>query len=197
MFLMKTKICVAVLAVAALLIPGKVAAKAEISMVTAAGPDWYGEIEITDPETLIKLDLGVFLDLENPVLLSSGLGKGYLITRGYLDGDAFIPFDRLMFFPGTPGYAYYLEIVNGSGPMDGNWYQATEAGQTALLGALEAAGVSLSARPISASSPPTGAAGSSGAPGFVAAGLTALVGGVVGWLAARMRSRKPEAVFAE
>jgi hypothetical protein len=179
---MKTKIGVALLAAALLLIPGKAAAKAEISMVTAAGPDWYGEIEITDPQTLSQLEIYEFLEFENPVTPPGGLGEGYLLNHGYLDEEQFVAFTRMMFFPGSPSYAYFIELVNGATPMDGKWYRVTSAGAAALLEGLRAEGARLTVDPISGEMTQ-----STGLAQFVAAGLALFVGGSAGWLLGRNR----------
>lgn len=178
-------------ALAALLIPTSAFAKGPFEMVTASGPDWFGEIEITDAETLEALGVVSFMDADRPVPSPRSLGRGYLLTRGYFSGEGdakrFTPFDRVMVFPGSPGYVYYIEIVNGSGPMDGKWYRLTEAGQAALLGALEAAGVpfassrALSPVPAPAADPTA----------WLVPALTALVGATAGWIVGRSRSERP------
>lgn len=119
------------------------AAKGIFNIVAIAGPDWHSEIEITDPEVLASLEMGVFLIHDREVSPPAKLDRGYLITRGYEDGPERHMFDRIVYFPGSPSYAYYLEIVNGAGPMDGNWYAVSEQGNRALAAALQKHGVSL------------------------------------------------------
>lgn len=187
----RTKWLMTAAALAVLLAPLPAAAKGSFEVITVSGPDWFGEIEITDPQTLASLDMAAFMEIQQPVASPEQLGGGYLLTRGYFSGEGdaqrFTPFDRVIAFPGSPGYVYYLEIVNGSGPMDGRWYRMTESGQAALLGALEAAGVQLgSSRALN----PIPAAALDPTPWLVPA-LTALVGAAAGWMAGRRRSRSP------
>lgn len=178
---MKTKLGAILLAVALLLIPGRAAAKYDLTMITVAGPDWYGEIRISDPETLAQLNIDAFLEFDNPVTAPSGLGEGYLVNHGYLnDDELFVPFVRMMFFPGSPSYVYFIELVNGASSMDGKWYRATDAGSAALLGALQTGGAYLTVDPISGEVPQP-----ANSTLFAATGLAILVGGVVGWLFGR------------
>lgn len=178
---MKTKLGATLLAVALLLIPGEAAAKYDLTMITVAGPDWYGEIRISDPETLAQLDINAFLEFDNPVEAPSGLGEGYLVNHGYLnDEQQFVAFVRMMFFPGSPSYVYFIELVNGASSMDGKWYRATDAGSAALLGALQTGGAYLTVDPISGEIPQPASSTL-----FVATGLATLVGAAAGWLLGR------------
>jgi hypothetical protein len=178
---MKARLGATVLAAALLLIPIEAAAKYELTMITVAGPDWYGEIKISDPETLAQLDINAFLEFDDPVAPPGGLGEGYLVNHGYLDGEQqFVAFTRMMFVPGSPSYVYFIELVNGASSMDGKWYRVTHAGKVALLDALRAGGAHLTIDPISGEIPqPTGVAQ------YVGVGLAALVGAAAGWLMGR------------
>jgi len=118
-------------------------AKGGFEIVTISGPDWYGEIEITDADLLPSLDMNHFMNLDHPIAAPAQVGRGYLLTRGYVEGSERHMFDRIVYFPGSLGYAYYLEIVNGAGPMDGNWYTVTEDGKQALAAGLARHGVRL------------------------------------------------------
>ena len=110
-------------------------AKGPPEKVTIVGPDWFGEIKVTDPALLEHLGLAAFEDVESPVDTMEALDRGYLLSRGSLDGEEFQPWDRVLYFPspsGGRGYVYYLEIVNGSGPYDGKWYYISEDGEAAI-----------------------------------------------------------------
>ena len=87
-------------------------AKSEFNLITVAGPDWYGEIELADSEIPNALVYGGFFNPELQVSAPKELGRGYLITRGYDEGGERYMFDRLLYFPGQPGYVYYLEIID-------------------------------------------------------------------------------------
>ena len=118
-------------------------AKGEFNLITVAGPDWFGEIEIAGSDIPVSLVLGGFFDPQQPVTPPEGLDRGYLITRGYEESGERHMFDRMLYFPGEPGYVYYLEIINGSGPYDGAWFTVTDGEGENLLSALEAEGVYL------------------------------------------------------
>ena len=118
-------------------------AKSEFNLVTVAGPDWFGDIEITGSDIPTSLVLGGVFDPQRPLTPPEGLDRGYLITRGYEEDGERVMFDRMLYFPGQPGYVYYLEIINGSGPYDGHWFRVTEGEGELLLSALEKGGVHL------------------------------------------------------
>lgn len=166
---------------AAILLPVSAAAKGSFTMATVSGPDWFGEIEITDPEVMAKLDMVAFMDMNHPIASPELLSVGYLLTRGYDDQGKFLPYDRIVVFPAAPGYVYYLETVNGSGSMDGRWYRMTGTGQAALLGELEAQGVRLSSwrAPAELSAPAADPAQ------WAIPLLTTVVGLAAGWILGR------------
>lgn len=142
-------------------------AKGDFNIVTIAGPDWYGEIEITDADLLPSLDMNHFMNLDHPIAAPAQVGRGYLLTRGYVEGSERHMFDRIVYFPGSPGYAYYLEIVNGAGPMDGNWYTVSEQGEQAIAAGLQKHGVNLTKIALSSpgEQPAGGAVANAGEPG--------------------------------
>lgn len=108
------------------------------------------------------------------------------IARGF-DGENGQPitFDEVLYAldpEGGPGYVYYLGIVNGSGPSDGNWYRASEAGHRSLIAALEGAGVSPAGYP--ATPPPARPEFPDGIPAALVVGAAALAG-TGGWVIGR------------
>jgi hypothetical protein len=164
-------------------------AKAYFNLVTVSGPDWFGEIELTDSEIPESLIIGGFFNPQQPINPPADLGRGYLITRGYDENGERYMFDRMMYFPGAPGYVYYLEIIDGSGPYDGHWFAVEEKEGEALLSALSAEGARLPTEftlvgpdPVPEPTDLIPALG---------IGLTALVGAMAGWIlrAARDRSK--------
>jgi len=172
---------------AALSLPAS--AKANFNLVTVSGPDWFGEIELMGSEIPESLIVGGFFDPQQPINPPANLGRGYLITRGYDDDRERYLFDRMMYFPGAPGYVYYLEIVDGSGPYDGRWFAVEEGEGEALMSALAAEGVHFSvetaAQRLEVVPEPPDLMSALGI------GLAALVGGLAGWVlrAALDRSR--------
>jgi hypothetical protein len=180
------KLALILAALSIALLPSSTSAKGGFTMARIAGPDWLGEIEITDPETLSQLDLGFFLELENPIASPETLGAGYLMTRGYVDRSEFVPFDRLLVFPGSPGHAYYLEIVNGSASMEGKWYRLTTDGRNAFLGVLPD---HLDRGSAKATDPPISSGAVKPFP-FLVTGLAALGGSIVGWVLGRRNGKE-------
>ena len=172
---------------AALTLPAS--AKGNFNIVTVAGPDWFGEIELTGSNIPEFLILGGFFKPQQPINPPADLGRGYLITRGYDDDGERNMFDRMMYFPGAPGYVYYLEIINGSGPYDGHWFVVEEGEGQALISALTADGVRFPAQP-DLKEPAVVPEPLDLMPAF-GMGLAVLVGGLAGWIlrAARDRSR--------
>jgi hypothetical protein len=185
---------VAVLMILVLLVAaipgGSVAAKSYIEVVTIVGPDWFGEIELTESEIPESLVLGGFFNPQQPVSPPADLGRGYLITRGYDDDGERRMFDRMMFFPGEPGYVYYLEIINGSGPYDGYWFTVAEGEGEALLSALSAEGIRLPADTVEINSTaPEPAPEPLDLMPALGIGLTALIGVAAGWILRAARDR--------
>lgn len=128
-------------AAAALSFASVISSKGAPTEVQVLGPDWYGEIIVTEPDLLADLGMAALEDVDRPLAGPVSPGTGYLLNRGYREEGTFIPFDRVMYYTdpsGGPGFVYYLEIVNGSGPYDGHWYRATEAGGEAMSTVLEA-----------------------------------------------------------
>ena len=119
-------------------------AKGVVDKVTLSGSLWYGDIEITEPDFLEYLALGVFTnfekEIEGPPLVSSGV----LMTRAYQDMDDYQLLDRLLYFPGKEpgqGVVYYVGLANGASQFDGIWYQVRPESEERLLSWLSAEGV--------------------------------------------------------
>lgn len=162
-------------------------AKAFFNIVTVAGPDWFGEIELIGSNIPESLVMGGFFDPQQPINPPADLGRGYLITRGYDDDGERNMFDRMMYFPGAPGYVYYLETVGGFGPYDGRWFAVDEKAGEALLSSLSSEGVRLPTEIALAGPDPTPATVDlMPALGFV---FAAVVGGTAGWMIRAGRDR--------
>ena len=111
-------------------------AKGVVDKVTLVGPHWYGEIEITDPDLLEYLSLGVFADFERPLELPALVSAGYLMTRYYDYNGEYQPLDRVMYFPGAQageGMVYFIEMTDVNGPYDGGWLRVRPESEAALL----------------------------------------------------------------
>lgn len=132
-----------VMAVLLLGAAGEAAAKGMVEQVLISGPDWFGELVINDPQLLPDLSPAMLEDMNSRVEFVQGIGRGYLLARGFFHQGEFKVFDRVMYFPRpapAPGLVYYLEINNGFGPYDGRWFLATEAGDRAMTQILAAQG---------------------------------------------------------
>lgn len=97
-------------------------AKGGFSFIIVAGADLKDEVRISDPA--LTEDFFTFANFfEDRTGAPADPGKGYEITRFYVDGKREIVFDRLHYHP-EAGYVFYDGIVNGSSEYDGKWYVA-------------------------------------------------------------------------
>lgn len=127
-------------------------------MVTVVGPDWYGEIEVTQPEVLEHLDIAAFVNFNAVVEAPSALEQGYLLTRHMLVDGEYQAFDRVLYFSnpqGGLGYVYYLGMVDAHGSYDGKWYRVSEKGEEALWGVLQASDVRRASASVGANVAPS------------------------------------------
>jgi hypothetical protein len=131
-------------------------AKGPIDMVTIVGPDWYGEIEVTQPDALEHLDIAAFVNFNAVVEAPSALEQGYLLTRYmHVDGE-YQAFDRVLYFSnprGGLGYVYYLGMVDAHGSYDGKWYRVSEKGEETLWDVLQASDVRRASESVDANIP--------------------------------------------
>ncbi len=115
-------------------------------LITVSGPAMFGPIETNNLDITLALSTTVFEDLERPIDPPTDLTFLFLVTRSYPRADSYEPFDQVIYVPnldGGPGAVYYLGIVNGSGPHDGKWYQASARGEAAMKRLFEENGVRL------------------------------------------------------
>ena len=99
-----------------------VAAKGGFSFISISGPNLKDEVRATD--SALTDDFFAFADFYlNKVEAPVDPGRGYEITRYYVDGSREIAFDHLHYYPDA-GFVYYDGIINGSSEYDGEWYTA-------------------------------------------------------------------------
>jgi hypothetical protein len=99
-----------------------VSAKGGFDFITIAGPDLKEALRITDPA--LSEDFFTFANFyEDKSKAPTDPGKGYEITRHYVQGMGDIIFDRLHYYPET-GFVFYDGIENGDSEYDGEWYTA-------------------------------------------------------------------------
>lgn len=139
--------------------------------ITITGPGMTRTIEVTDLVTLQKLSPQRFEDVDQPVNPPQDLGPGFTIIRyyrpdGYVEPaehpnalldpaeerqfqwkQGFLPIDQVRYHPdlsGGLGYIFYEHYnLNAIVPYQGNWYRATEMGQTTIQRVLTENNVSL------------------------------------------------------
>lgn len=133
-----------------LMIAITVFAKGGFSFITIAGPNLKENIRATDPA--LTHDFFAFADFYRAQTdVPAEPGKGYEITRYYVDGTRETAFDSLHYYPDS-GYVYYDGIANGgSSEYDGKWYTAKPEIKTAFEKVLP--GQTQSAAPVAAREP--------------------------------------------
>jgi hypothetical protein len=133
----------------ALVISLAVSAKGGFSFIAIVGPGIDEEVRATGPE--LTEEFFAFADFyRDKVEAPADPGKGYEITRYYIDGRREIAFDQLHYYPDS-GFVFYDGILNGDSEYDGEWYAANPAIKTVFENTLL---VAINARPQS--DPPVG-----------------------------------------
>jgi hypothetical protein len=121
---MFTRIRIAIgFAVVALLIMSiPVFAKGGFDFITITGPDLKEAVRVSQAN--LTEDFFTFANFyEDKIKAPVDPGKGYEITRHYVQGVSDIVFDRLHYYPET-GFVFYDGIENGDSEYDGEWYTA-------------------------------------------------------------------------
>jgi WD40 repeat protein len=123
---------------AALLLSANLAlAKGPWGKVEISGEGLSGVVEITDPQLLNDLSIGIFQDLAlGSIDTPEVVGGGYKMLRGWdNEQGVFTPFDLVHYYAdprGGPGYLYYDGLVNGGSEFDHHWYRVTPEGEKAI-----------------------------------------------------------------
>jgi len=99
-----------------LAIPTLVVFAKELGLLTISGPGIKGELTLSDPKDMMKLEQSGFFDQAVLAKAPTGLGEGYSITAHLnLDGKI-VPFVEMVYYPteaGQPGYVHYTGRLNG------------------------------------------------------------------------------------
>ena len=99
-----------------LAIPTLVVFAKELGLLTISGPGIKGELTLSDPKDMMKLEQSGFFDQAVLAKAPAGLGEGYSITAHLnLDGKI-VPFVEMVYYPtnaGQPGYVHYTGRLNG------------------------------------------------------------------------------------
>ena len=116
-------------------------AKGSFDFITITGPDLKEAVRVTDAS--LTEDFFTFANFyEDKTEAPESPGKGYEITRHYVQGLSDVVFDRIHYYPET-GFVFYDGIENGDSEYDGEWYTANPAIQTVFESALIAHSVSV------------------------------------------------------
>ena len=129
-------------------------AKGGFDFITITGPDMKESVRIND--TRLTEDFFTFANFyEEKTEAPADPGKGYEITRHYLQGNGNVIFDRLHYYPET-GFVFYDGIENGHSEYDDEWYNARAdikpVFESVLAAQIEIAAAAEEDRPLSQSS---------------------------------------------
>ena len=112
----KRHILTLTLLIGLLAIPTLVVFAKELGLLTISGPGIKGELTLSDPKEMMKLEQSGFFDQAVLAKPPAGLGEGYSITAHLnLDGKI-VPFVEMAYYPteaGQPGYVHYTGRLNG------------------------------------------------------------------------------------
>jgi len=102
--------------IALLAIPTLVVFAKELGLLTISGPGIKGELTLSDPKDMMKLEQSGFFDQTSYMKAPENLGQGYNVTAHLnLDGKM-VPFVQMVYYPaeeGKPGYVHYTGRLNG------------------------------------------------------------------------------------
>lgn len=98
-------------------------AKGGFDFLTITGPDLKEALQVSD--TSLTQGFFTFANFyEDQTREPADPGKGYEVTRHYVQGQSDVIFDRLHYYPET-GFVFYDGIENGDSEYDGKWYTAS------------------------------------------------------------------------
>jgi hypothetical protein len=131
-----------------LMCASQVLAKGAPAKVIITGPGLTGEVLITDPKLLQAFSFFQFEDINHQIMAPTSPDEGYIVTRYVQDRSQ--AWDRVIYYPQPAGVAAiaFLEGLIGSSSteFDGQWYQVSSEGDTAMRQLLAAHGVRLPKR---------------------------------------------------
>jgi hypothetical protein len=98
-------------------------AKGSYAFIVISGASLKNEVRVTDP-ALTKEFFAFANFYEDRTETPAEAGRGYEITRYYMDQNREVAFDRLHYYPDA-GLVFYDGITGGgSSEYDGKWYSA-------------------------------------------------------------------------
>lgn len=98
-------------------------AKGGFAFITISGVDLKDVVRVTDKALTTSFFAFAEFHMDRLDDAPVNPGKGYEITRYYIDGKREIAFDQLHYYPKT-GFVFYDGIVGGESEYDGKWYKA-------------------------------------------------------------------------
>lgn len=123
-----------ILAVAALLVPGMLAAAKELVGLTVSGPGMNGVLTLNNAQGLLQLQqygfFGTTTDTSTLSNIPRNLGQGYTVA-GYLnlDGNS-VPFVQGVYYPAVAGQQGYIHFTGG---FDGATMKSTNVDRWAVV----------------------------------------------------------------
>ena|SRR5258705_2931835 len=137
-----------------LAIPTLVVFAKELGLLTISGPGIKGELTLSDPKDMMKLEQSGFFDQAVLAKAPAGLGEGYYITAHLnLDGKI-VPFVEMVYYPteaGQPGYVHYTGRLNGETLQKvDEWNILTRDADTTFRGLMTANNITLQSALIKA-----------------------------------------------
>ncbi len=135
--------CASFLAVAALLLPGMLAAAKELASLTVSGPGINGVLALNDAHGLLQLQqygfFGTTTDTSTLANIPQTLGQGYAVA-GYLNLDgSSVPFVQGTYYPAIAGSQGYIHFTGG---LDGSTMKPTQVDRWAVVSPAAAAAFS-------------------------------------------------------
>lgn len=143
-----------IMLISLLAIPTLVVFAKELGLLTISGPGIKGELTLSDPKDMTKLEQSGFFDQAVLAKAPAGLGEGYAITAHLnLDGKI-VPFVEMVYYPtdaGQPGYVHYTGRLNGETLQKvDEWNILTRNADTAFRGLMTANNIILQSALIKA-----------------------------------------------
>src|SRR5215208_3487050 len=137
-----------------LAIPTLVVFAKELGLLIISGPGIKGELTLSDPDEMMKLEQSGFFDQSALAKAPADLGEGYTITAHLnLDGKV-VPFVEMVYYPtdeGQPGYVHYTGRLDGETlrKVD-EWNILSRASDQAFRGLMTASNITLQSALIKA-----------------------------------------------
>ena len=114
-------------------------AKGQANRIVLTGPAVDGEMVLTQPLLTSALSMGSLEDfITGPIKEPADKGEVYYdLERQFEVNGSHATIDRVRFYPGEPGYVYYLGLENGWTEYDKEWFYAKPEASVAFKTAFD------------------------------------------------------------